>query len=87
MGMENYISITTIFYKVFLSMVDVRAKADLLNTMVAIMMVILKIMLQTVMEFMLAKTGLDMKGNGKIMCLMVRDRQLTRMDLGILANF
>ncbi len=85
--MESFISKIKIFFKALSWMEDAKEKVDLSNLMEATMMAILKIMLQTVMEFMLAKKGLDMKGNGKIMCLMVRDRQLTLMDRGILANF
>ena len=70
MDLVNYILKMMIYYKVPLYMEDVKVKEDLLNRMVVIMMEILKIMLLMVMEVILVEKVLDIKGNGKIMCLM-----------------
>jgi len=87
MAMVSYILIMMIFYKAFLSMVDVKARAGLLKLMEAIIKEILKIMWLMVMESMWAKKGLDIKGNGKIMCPMVQGKLLILMAQGMLVNF
>jgi len=68
-------------------MEDAKEKADLSNLMEATMMAILKIMLPMVMVFMLAKRVSDMKGSGKIMCPMDKEKQLTQTGLDMLVNF
>mgnify|MGYP000928749974 FL=1 len=81
MALENFILITMIFYKELSFMEGVKAKADLLSLMEVIMMEILKIMSLMDMAFMLAKKDFDIKANGRIMFLMVQEKQPTLMDL------
>lgn len=87
MDLENYILKMMIYCKECLYTEDVKVKEDLLNLMVAIMMGILRIMLLMVMEVILVGKDLDMKANGKIMCLMDLGKLCIQMEQDMWDNF
>lgn len=86
-GMENFILIMVIFYRVNSKMEDAKVKDAGLKLMAVIMKEILKIMLPMDMEGILMSMATNMKGNGKIIFPMERDKPNILMEVVITDSF
>lgn len=87
MDLVSFILKTMIILKEYLLMVDVKDREELLSQMEAIMKVKLKITKLTGMGNMKELMDINIKGNGKIIYLMVMVKPAILIQADILVNF